>query len=245
MSNESVISRRNWLLNAVEPSTQKRFADKLRLVELTKGQVLLGQGQEVDAVYFPEGALIGLVSAMASGDTVQTAMLGWDGALGVFEACGSRRSAFLAEVQVSGAAWRMPAAAYREMFAASEALRINVHKYVELLLTEARQHVACNALHSVSSRLSRSILEALERSQDNRRLPVTKDVLAEMIGVQRTTASSSIATLERAGALTNSRGSIEVDNPALLERKACSCRKAMQVARREIYQTHEDVCDEA
>ena len=55
--------------------------------------------------FFPDGALIGVVCAMPNGDAVQTAMIGWDGALGVFEACGSRRSAFLAEVQVAGAAW--------------------------------------------------------------------------------------------------------------------------------------------
>lgn len=138
----------------------------------------------------------------------------------------------------------MTARAYRDMFGESDALRTHVHKYVELLLTEARQHVACNALHSVESRLSRSILEALERSRDGRRLPVTKDVLAEMIGVQRTTASSSVANLERAGVVQNSRGVIEVSDAAALERTACSCRKAMQVARREIYGADEQVCEE-
>ena len=207
--------------------------------------MLLRQGDEVEAVYFPEGALIGLISATPSGEAVQTAMVGWDGALGVFEACGSRKSAFLAEVQIPGSAWRMNARAYRDLFGASDALRTHVHKYIELLLTEARQHVACNALHSVESRLSRSILEALERSRDGRVLPVTKDVLAEMIGVQRTTASSSVAGLERAGVLKNSRGAIEVCDKAALEQAACSCREAIQAARREIYGAGEEVCEGA
>ncbi len=162
----------------------------------------------------------------------------------MFEACGSRKSAFLAEVQVAGPAWRMSAEAYRAMFVESEGLRTHVHKYVELLLTEARQHVACNVLHPVEGRLCRSVLEALERSQDGRRLPVTQDVLAEMIGVQRTTASSAIAVLERAGVLTASRGAVEVVDRGALERRACSCRGALQAIRREVYGADEEVCDE-
>jgi len=241
---EAFVSRRNWLLACIEPDVRAAFEDRLRRVELEKGTTLAEQGEDLETVYFPEGALVGLISTTEGGDAIQTAMVGWEGAVGVFEACGTRRNGFRADVQVAGPAWRMAAQSYREMFAASETLRVNVHKHVEILLTEARQHVACNALHSVESRLSRSILEALERSQDGRRLPVTKDILAEMIGVQRTTASSSISTLERAGILKNSRGAIEVLAPASLERTACSCRKAMQVARREIYGADENVCDE-
>src|SRR6201999_2764219 len=105
-----------------------QFDSRLRVVELARGEVLQRQGERIEKVYFPEGALIGLISAMPAGAAVQTAMVGWDGALGVFEACGSRQSAFLAEVQVEGPAWMMPGEDYRRMFEASDALRVAVHK---------------------------------------------------------------------------------------------------------------------
>src|SRR5690349_20206708 len=139
--------RRIWVLQAVEPAVRARIESRLRQVELRRGQVLQQPGEAVEQVWFPEGALVGVISALRGDDSVQTAMIGWDGDLGAFEACGSRQSAFLAEVQVEGPAWVMTADDYRRMYEASDALRVAVHKWVEILLTEARQFVACNALH--------------------------------------------------------------------------------------------------
>lgn len=234
----------NWLLKVLEPEVRAGFEQQLRLVELARGDVLQRPGEAVHKVYFPEGALVGLISAMPRGEAVQTAMIGWDGAVGVFEACGTRLSAFLAEVQVEGPAWVMVADDYRRMYEASDALRTAVHKYVEILLTEARQFVACNALHSVEERLSRSVLEALERSRDGRALPVTQEALAQMLGVQRTTVTAAIAQLQAGGAIRGARGLIEVLEPAALETTACVCREVLQAARAEIYGSEKKACDE-
>jgi CRP-like cAMP-binding protein len=234
---------RNWLLEALEPAVRARFAPRMRRVDLERGFMLLQPGEVIEEVYFPEGALIGLVSAMPAGDTVQTAMVGWDGALGVFEACGSRRSAFLAEVQVAGDAYRMAADDYRRMYEASADLRTAVHKYVEILLTEARQFVACNALHSVEARLCRSVLEALERSRDGRVLPATQEVLAEMLGVQRTTVTAAVSNLQATGALRAHRGQLEVLDQDRLEQAACCCREALRAARADVYSARAPVCD--
>lgn len=234
----------NWLLKCLEPAVRAQFKPRMRQVELERGEVLQHPGAEVRKVYFPEGALIGLISAMAGGDAVQTATVGWDGALGVFEACGTRQSAFRAEVQVEGPAWMMSAEDYRRMYAASDDLRTAVHKYVEILLTEARQFVACNALHSVSARLCRSVLEALERSRDGHSLPVTQEALAQMLGVQRTTITAAISQLQAAGALRSTRGVIRVIEPQVLEDGACCCRDTLRMARAEIYASDQTVCDD-
>lgn len=234
---------RNWLLAEIEPAVLAQFSDRMRRLTLPRGEVLQHQGDAIERVYFPEGVLIGLISAMPAGDAVQTAMVGWDGALGVFEACGSRQSAFRAEVQVAGSAWCMTAEDYRALFEASAALREAVHKYVEILLTEARQFVACNALHGVEARLCRSVLEALERSRDGRVLPITQETLAEMLGVQRTTVSAVVAHLQSAGAVRSSRGQLEVLDTEALERAACCCRETIQMARAEIYRADDKVCD--
>jgi CRP-like cAMP-binding protein len=223
---------------------RSQFEPRLRRVQLGRGEQLLSPGETVAKVHFPEGALIGLISLMPAGDAVQTATVGWDGALGVFEACGTRQSAFQAEVQVEGPAWAMAADDYRRMYEASEALRTAVHKYVEILLTEARQFVACNALHSVEARLSRSVLEALERSRDGRALPATQEVLAQMLGVQRTTVTAAISQLQAAGAVRSSRGVIEVVDEAALEAAACCCRETLRDARAEIYAADDKVCDD-
>lgn len=230
-------------MDQVEPQVRRRFSEATRTVTLTKGQVLLHPGDEVASVYFPEGALIGLASSTPAGDAVQTALIGWDGALGVFEACGTRRSLCMAEVLVQGVALAMAADDYRAMFEASEALRVAVHKHVELLLAESRQDVACNALHTVDARLSRWVLEALERSQDGRVLPVTQEALAQMLGVQRTTITTAMAGLQARGVLRTTRGAVQVLDAKALERDACCCRETIQAAKREIYTADDQVCD--
>jgi len=236
-------NQNNWLLAAIEPDVRARFQPRLRRTSLERGEVLLSPGETVHRVYFPETALIGLISAMPAGDAVQTGMIGRDGALGVFEACGTRQSAFLCEVLVAGEAWVMAADDYRRLYETSADLRVAVHKYVEILLTEARQFVACNALHSVDARLARSVLEALERSQDSRTLPATQETLAQMLGVQRTTITAALSQMQAAGAIRTARGSLEVVDPAVLEDAACCCRETLKIARAEIYASDEPVCD--
>lgn len=233
----------NHLLRAVEPHVLARFADRLQQAPLGKGDVLHEPGEPVEWVYFPESGLIGVLSETLAGESVESAMVGRDGALGVFEACGSRQSFYRAVVQIPGCARRLRASAYRELFDASSALRTAVHKYVELLLGEARQFVACNALHSVDSRLSRSLLDALDRSGTDTVLPLTQESLAQMLGVQRTTVAVGISALQRAGVIRSGRGAIEILDRAGLERAACACRDTIAFMRRDIQRSDAAVCD--
>lgn len=236
------MQRANWLISCIEPEVWGSASKRLREVELTRGEVLQVEGEPVEQVYFPEGALIGLYSSLPSGDDIETAMVGWDGALGVFEACGSRRSTCRAQVHVAGRAWRMGAEDYHRLFERSPRLREQVHKYVELLLMEARQFVACTAMHPVEARLARSILEALDRSGKEERLPMTQEELAQALGVQRTTISATIAQLQAAGAVQSRRGLIEVLDREALEGRACCCWRMIAHARREILGSPEPVC---
>jgi CRP-like cAMP-binding protein len=233
----------NGLLSNVEASVWADFAGRVTRLELQRGQVLQRPGEEIAYVYFPTSAVISVGAETVAGESVNVALIGPEGALGVFEACGSRQSYSRGVVQVAGYAWRFSAAHYRDLFGASDGLRGGVHRYVEVLLAEARQFVACNALHTVEARLCRSILEALERSCDGQTLPATQETLAQMLGVQRTTVTAAISALQAGGALRTARGQIEVLEPLELEDCACVCREALQAARAEIYAAADFSCD--
>jgi hypothetical protein len=120
-----------------------------------------------------------------------------------------------------------------------------VHKYVEFLLMESRQFVLCNALHTVESRLCRSILDALERSGLERALPVTQESLAQMLGAQRTTIAACVSKLYRDGVLKGGRGTLEILDRPGLERLACSCRETMRYARGELQASYDLACEES
>ena len=234
---------RNAVLRAVELPIRARFDHRLERVSLTKGQVLQETGEALEWVYFPESGLIGLAAETSGGESAQCATVGCDAALGVFEACGSRRAFYRAVVQVPGQAWRVRAGVYRELFDASEGLRIAVHKLVEVLLAEARQYVACNALHTLQSRLARLLLDIRDKGRCGSTLPVTQEAAAQMLGVQRTSVALAVAALEKAGALRRGRGAIEIVDAPGLEREACTCRETLSLAREEIHAALEAVCE--
>src|SRR5665213_4257780 len=112
---------RNLLLASIEPEVLAAVRGRLTQVQVERGQILHTVGEEVAQIYFPTTALIALGVETVAGEGVNVSILGAEGAIGVFEACGSRHAYTRATVQIAGAAWRLSAPAYRELFAESAA----------------------------------------------------------------------------------------------------------------------------
>ncbi len=233
----------NTLLAAVEPAARVQFARHLRPIHLDRGQLLYSQGNRLDQVYFPTDGLVAILAETADGEMIDSAIIGREGAVGVFEACGSRQFFAEALVQVPGKAARMSASAYRELFEASPGIRTAVHRYVEQLMSETRQSVVCNSLHEVEGRLCRNMLEAMDKARLGTSLPFTQSMLARMLGAQRTTVAETISRLQRDGVLKSRRGSIEISDRDALERLSCSCRSAIQMTRKAIWSAEEPACE--
>jgi CRP-like cAMP-binding protein len=234
---------RNTILEQLEPSVVLRNAGKIQQIDLRRGTVLQEVGAVVQWVWFPENALVCVASESVSGESVSGGMVGWSGAYGAFEACGSRTSFARAFVQIAGSAHRIRADHYREFFEQSAALRTAIHKHIEALLVEARQLIACTALHSVESRFCRALLDASERSHGRSLLTLTQETLAQILGVQRTTVAATASTLQRSGLIRTGRGSIQMTDVAAIEATACTCRQTIAYATREIYSSRDKVCE--
>ena len=239
----SSIFESNRLLQAVSLAVRARFAPRFQIVEMARGSFLHHTGEAVEWVYFPQRGLVAILSETTAGETVESGMIGPDGALGLFEACGSRKLMSTAVVRVSGIAARISASSYRELFSACPNLRTAVHKNIEVLMVEARQFVVCNALHSVEARLARAILDALDKSRLKTLLPITQESLAQTLGAQRTTIASQISKLQRKGLIRSGRGTIEVVDRLKLEQTACSCRETVEYARMTIQGFQEPACE--
>jgi CRP-like cAMP-binding protein len=210
---------------------------------LRRGSVLQEAGATVHWVWFPEDSLVCIASENVGGESVTGGMVGWNGAYGAFEACGSRIAFSRALVQISGTAYKIRAEHYRELFDHSAALRNAIHRHIEALLVEARHLVACTALHSVESRMCRTLLDASDRSHGGNVLTLTQETLAQMLGVQRTTIAVTASTLQKNGLIRTGRGNLELLDRAKLETTACACRRTISYAAAEIYTSREKVCE--
>jgi hypothetical protein len=78
--------RANRLLAALEPEDFAGLEPYLELVELTRGQVLYDTGDAVSHAYFPHGTVVSLVNVLEDGSSVEVAVFGREGVLGLLSA---------------------------------------------------------------------------------------------------------------------------------------------------------------
>jgi CRP-like cAMP-binding protein len=213
----------NRLLAALSSSDFHRFRLDLQLVRLRAGDVLAEPGDPVQDIWFPETCIVALAVYMEEGNTAEVGILGFDGMVGYPAAFGDRRVLTRALVQVGGDALRVPAKPVLAAFEASASFRRVVLRYIGALHAEAVQSAACHALHPTEPRLARLLLMFQERGRGGALVPLTHDLLAGMLGLQRTTVTAAAGALQREKLIAYRHGMIEILDPAGLEKAACEC----------------------
>ena len=205
--------------------------DDVLVLDLSLGERVQHVGTPVDWVYFPETCIVSLVSTASGGGTVETAMVGSEGAVGLTEACASGRAGTDGVVQMDGRAWRAPSDLCRKLFCSDPEAVACAWRLAEFQLSETRQSCLCNTLHPVEARCSRWLLETHHLSRGRERLPLTQEFLATMLGVQRTTVSTFASQLQEAGLISYSRGQLKIVDECGLEKRACECHQIIRSLR--------------
>jgi CRP-like cAMP-binding protein len=222
MAEDRTDHRMNRLLAALEPKDFAALEPYLEIVHLARGQVLYGAGEPLHFTYFPHDAVISLVNDMEDGGTVEIAVFGREGVCGLLAELATREAFGRYVVQISGSASRMAFERLNEVRNALPNLRRLIMNYSQVLLMHTFQAVSCNAVHPVEARCCRWILSMHDRMEQDT-LPLTHEFLAEMLGVQRSSVSVVTRTLQTAGLIQQSRGSITVTDRPGLEEVACEC----------------------
>jgi CRP-like cAMP-binding protein len=211
----------------------------LERVALDRDTVLSRAGDKIDYVLFPHSGAISLMIDMADGQTVATAAVGREGAIGLLSVLGPSTSVITAVVHAAGTGSRIPASRFRAAAGRSPAIRHAVQNDVRAMLTQLQRGSACNALHPVEARMARWLLQLRDRI-DQDMLPLTQQALSEILGVRRTTVTLLMRNLRARGAIrSDQRGVIEIDRSAL-EAAACECHDAMRLEVEEIYAASTD-----
>jgi CRP-like cAMP-binding protein len=206
----------------LEPGDLAALSPGLTEVVLATGEVIFEPGQQPDAIYFPGGACVSIVTIMSDGRAVENTTVGRESAAGLMEAITNRPATARAFAQIGGGAMRLSAAMFRARMLQSPALAQLTLLHVRANAVQAEQGVACNAAHDVSARLSRWLLMTQDRV-GGRTFPLTQDYMAVMTGVQRTTVSLLAAALKKAQIISYSRGQVHILDRAALVARACEC----------------------
>jgi CRP-like cAMP-binding protein len=217
----------NRLLSALNTEDYEQLASHLAPIDLEKGRLLYDPGDSITTVYFPTEGVVSLMTLMESGEAIESATIGREGALGLQAAISPRESLSRAIVQVPGRALRVPATVLQDVWRKSATVRDLVDRHNEAVYGHAIQSVACNALHSVEARFCRWLLACHDRI-DSDTVQLTQEFLADMLGVQRTTVTAVAQSLQNKGLIRYRRGVVDILDRQGLENAACECYETVR-----------------
>jgi len=152
------------LLAEFGSASRERVFPYLERIEVKLGDVVREAGGVLEHAYFPDGAVLSLLTALENGAAIETANIGREGAFGLFASMYGRTSFNRSLVQLEGGLLRVPSEALRAEFQRSENIRHLFVCYPETLLAQIQQTVACNSVHTTQERMSRWLLMMHDRA---------------------------------------------------------------------------------
>ena len=220
----------NGLIAALPSRLRERLLGQVETVELAFGSVLCEPGERYREAYFPLSSRLSQVVLVPGHPPLQVNQIGRDGMLGATLLLGTGRVPMRAVVQSAGSAWRLGAAKLQQELRTSAALRDALGRHLFLRIEQLAQGTACARFHEVEPRLARCLLMVHDQSSQDR-FHLTHQLLADILGVQRSAVTLAAGELQRAGAIRYSRGGIDVVSRSQLEAASCSCYAAGEAAR--------------
>ena len=222
MTKPSVPAVRNSILAALLASEYRRLAPKLEHVTLRTGEIVYRADQDIEAVYFPEDAVVAMVDTADDGRTVEVGIVGGEGIVGINIFLGGAVTPDKAIVQLPGGAMRMKSKDLRKEVRFGSPLQLLLLDYTRRLLAVISQSVACSQHHSVEQRLARWLL-TMNHHAGSREFVMVQESIADMLGVRRVGITEAASKLQSAALIRYSRGRISVLDKVGLEKKSCEC----------------------
>jgi CRP-like cAMP-binding protein len=217
----------NRLLHALPIEEYKRLLPILETIELSQDQVLCEPEKNFYSVYFPVTAVISIISVVDIDKSVEVALIGREGMIGIPAAFGKRKVPYRAITQIPGEVASVPVNVFQQAVERSGALGQLLFRYTTALLMQMVQSVGCNRIHKLGQRLCRLLLENIDRVKTNR-LPYTHEFLAFMLAAERSNISKSLGSLEKAGIIHHNRAEVTIIDPVGLEDRSCECYRIIK-----------------
>lgn len=218
----ATVSPKNRLIAALPGANRRSLLARCTQVELAFAEVLVQAGEECRYVYFPTNGFISVVAALDDHARLEVGIIGDEGMLGASLILGVNVSPLHAVVQGAGPAWRMSATSFRQEVGRSPALRLGVHRYIYVQMSQLAQAAICIRYHVVQARLARWLLMTRDRAHSNHFF-LTHEFLAYMLGVRRVGITTAAKALEVRGVIHYERGKITILDEQALEAASCQC----------------------
>jgi CRP-like cAMP-binding protein len=212
----------NGLLASLPHEERQSLLPHLELVRFDSGEVLYEHEDTFKHLYFPLDCVISGQTIMEDGATVEIALIGREGLVGVAAVLGQKRARQWTRVLVGGRTLKIKVVALETLFHEREPIRQILLNYYRLLIAQVTRRAVCNARHTLMNRLCCWLLMVHDRVGRDE-LPLTHEQIAGRLGLRRAGITVAARYLLAEGAINYRRGHIHILDRDLLEQGACRC----------------------
>ena len=216
----------NRILRALPHETLARLEPNFTDVTLARGDVVYIANDRIRHVYFPKNGLLSLRSSTAGGSTIEVAMVGNEGLVGLPVILKQDLISHEVICQIETNARKIKAEDLQEEFDRGGALQELMLRYLNVLISEISQSSLCHRFHTLEKAFSRWLLLVQDRLNTDH-LNLTQEAIAHALGVPRTEITKAAGSLQSAGLISYSRGKIAILNRQGLEDNSCECFRPM------------------
>lgn len=206
----------NFLLQNLSAADFALIAPHLERVPFKVGDALARAGTPIDTVWFPEGAIAGVLDAMEGDHRLAIGLVGQEGFVGWPLLLGDdiwpQDMVMRAE---DGDALRLSGAVLTAAAARSDTLRQTLLRFVNVFMLQMGRTIVSSLAHPVERRMARWILMYHDRVRADE-ICMTHEEFRLMLGVRRSTVTEALHKLEEDGAVRTGRGKVIVVDRARL-----------------------------
>ena len=219
--------RQNYFLAALPEADYTRIQPSLELVPLPVGWAVYEAGGKSSYVYFPTTSIVSLLYITENGGSVEIAITGNDGLVGVSLFMGGETTLTCGMVQSGGHGYRLRASILKKEFDRGGPLHNLALRYTQALITQMAQTAVCNRYHSLPQQLCRRLLLSMDRMSSNQ-FTMTQGLIGNMLGVRRSSVTEAAGKLQAEGLIIYHRGHIFVPDRHKLEARVCECYRVVK-----------------
>ncbi len=217
----------NEILLDLPRNERDLVSPKLELLRLGLRHVLHEPGDTLKSAYFCNSGLISILSVFPDGKSVEVGLVGKEGFVGLPLVAGFRSATTRAVVQIEGTVFRIDGDALAIVLRQCPTLERRLQQFAQIMTMQVTQIAACNRLHEVEQRLARWLLMSADRIASNS-VPLTQELLAQMLGTRRSSVTVAAGILQKAGLIAYTRGDVRITDKTGLKEASCECYAIMQ-----------------
>jgi CRP-like cAMP-binding protein len=193
----------NRILSALPHEEYQRLQPHLELVHLSTRRTLSEAGDLIRHTYFLNSGMGSLLAVTQGGATVEIAMVGNEGMLGIPVVLGARKAPYRIMIQMPGDAMRIKADVLRAELKRGAELQDLLLSYTHALITQISQSAVCNRFHTMEKRLCRWLLIAHDRvdgdtfhlTQSAAKLPLLIGTVSKKLPVSATASWQKLSII--------------------------------------------------